>query len=534
MSSESLLGETLDGRYKLVRVMGEGGMGCVYEATHTGTGRRVAVKVISTGDVGRDEGLVGRFHREAKAAGSIDTQHIAQVLDTGTHAVTGHPFMVMEHLTGEDLQQCLRRVGILSAETALRVASQACIGLQKAHEARVVHRDIKPANLFLASRDAGEVIVKLLDFGIAKIKMEVDGAETGGLTRTGSMLGSPLYMSPEQARGTKTIDHRADIWSLGVVLYQALAGRTPYQDIEALGELIIAICSTPPPPVQEFAPWVHPDIASIVHRALHYDREQRFQSTTEMLDAIKALLPSGWSLDDSMLVAITAEEKAQVAPRLSIPQMPSTPQVSVYPPPMSTTPPSPFQPPMAAVVSDSAGTAAGVAQSQPAPRAPTSMSRGMLGGVALGGMALLGLGGLGAVKLFAPAAPPAAVLAPIAAATPTIAPQPVPTAPAATRDRIVKLVVLPVDALVEIDGVPVPVKRGIVEVTGLLGSVHKVKLTLGKDEIVEDVVVTESGALPAKLEIEKEKSKSGKAAGTSTAAAATAAPRPGGLEKTFE
>jgi serine/threonine-protein kinase len=511
-------------------------MGCVYEATHTGTGRRVAVKVISTGDVGRDEALVGRFHREAKAAGSIDTQHIAQVLDTGTHAVTGHPFMVMEHLTGEDLQQCLRRVGILSAETALRVAAQACIGLQKAHEARVVHRDIKPANLFLARRDAGEVIVKLLDFGIAKIKMEVDGAETGGLTRTGSMLGSPLYMSPEQARGTKTIDHRADVWSLGVVLYQALAGRTPYQDIEALGELIIAICSTPPPPVQEFAPWVHPDIASIVHRALHYDREQRFQSTTEMLDAIKALLPNGWSLDDSMLVAITAEEKAQVAPRLSIPQMPSTAQVSVYPAPMSTPPPSPFQPPMAAVVSDSAGTAAGVAQSQPAPRAPTSMSRGMLGGVALGGMALLGLGGLGAVKLFAPAAPPAVVSAPIAAATPTIAPQPVPTAPAATRDRIVKLVVLPVDALVEIDGVPVPVKRGIVEVTGLLGSVHKVKLTLGKDEIIEDVVVTESGALPAKLEIEKEKSKSGKAAGTSTAAAATAAPKtkPGGLEKTFE
>jgi eukaryotic-like serine/threonine-protein kinase len=558
VSSESLVGETLDDRYKLVRVMGEGGMGCVYEATHAGTGRRVAVKVISTGDVGRDEQLVGRFHREAKAAGSIDTQHIAQVLDTGTHAVTGHPFMVMEHLTGEDLQQCLRRVGMVSAELALRIIAQVCIGLQKAHEARVVHRDIKPANLYLARRDAGEVIVKILDFGIAKIKMEVDGAETGGLTRTGSMLGSPLYMSPEQARGSKTIDHRADIWSLGVVLYQALAGRTPYQDIEALGELIIAICSTPPPLVQEFAPWVHPDVASIVHRALHYDREQRFQSAAEMLDAIKALLPNGWSLDESMLVAITDEEKAQVAPRLSQPRMPSTPQVSAYPPPMSTPPPSPLGayppppgppgtypppprmplPPAAALTADAAGTASGVAQSQPAPRAPSPISRAMFGGVVLGGVALLGLGGFGAVKLFGtePAATPVVATAPVPAA-PTTTPQSGPTVAPASTDRAVKLVVLPDDVTVEIDGVPAPTKRGVVEIIGPLGSMHKVKLTSGKEEIIEEVVVTANGAHPPKLELlpEKTKSKSGKASTTSTAATNGGQKKSsGGLEKNFE
>jgi serine/threonine-protein kinase len=149
VDAKNLVGSTLDNRYEVTRVIGAGGMGAVYEATHTGTGRRVAVKVISTGDVTRDAGLVGRFQREAKAAGAIATQHICQVLDTGTDSATGWPYMVMEFMEGEDVQHLVRRLGIVSPELALRIVAQSCIGLAKAHGVGVVHRDIKPANLFL-------------------------------------------------------------------------------------------------------------------------------------------------------------------------------------------------------------------------------------------------------------------------------------------------------------------------------------------------------------------------------------------------
>src|SRR5262245_5329880 len=220
-------GALVDKKYQVTKLLGAGAMGAVYEAEHTGTGRRVALKVIM-GQLAKDAVLVARSHRAARAAGQIETQHITQVLDTGFDKESELPFMVMEYLEGEDVQHLLKRTGPVHPDIALRIVAQACLGLQKAHDKNVVHRDIKPANLFLAKRDAGEVIIKLLDFGIAKIKMDQSQeTESAGLTKTGNMLGSPLYMSPEQARGAKGIDHRTDIWSLGVVLYQALCGKTP-------------------------------------------------------------------------------------------------------------------------------------------------------------------------------------------------------------------------------------------------------------------------------------------------------------------
>src|SRR5262249_55425369 len=147
------------------------------------TGRRVAVKVI-TGDLSKKNSVaVSRFQREAKLAGSIDTSHIAQVLDAGTDAATGTPYLVMEYLEGEDLQHLLKRIGPLPPDVALRIVAQACVGLAKAHEARVIHRDIKPANLFLVHKEEGEILVKIVDFGIAKFKAD-EGAETTGLTRS--------------------------------------------------------------------------------------------------------------------------------------------------------------------------------------------------------------------------------------------------------------------------------------------------------------------------------------------------------------
>jgi serine/threonine protein kinase len=308
-----MIGTTLGGRYTIVRQLGQGGMGAVYEARHTGTGRRVAVKVI-TADIGKNPGLIARFEVEGRAAGRLESQYVAHVLDVGRDDATSTPFMVMEYLAGEDVQQMIKRLGPVRPELALRIAAQACLGLEKAHAAGIVHRDIKSANLFMTERDGGERLVKILDFGIAKVKMDELQNTEGGLTKTGSLIGSPMYMSPEQARGSRSIDHRSDLWSLGIVLYQLLSGSTPFGHIEALGELIIVMCSEPARSVQLAAPWVAGDVARIVARALQIAPAARYQSAGEMLRDLKALIHGGLSIDEAMVVSLPEEERARVAP----------------------------------------------------------------------------------------------------------------------------------------------------------------------------------------------------------------------------
>jgi serine/threonine protein kinase len=250
--------QIIDDKYRIVRVLGEGGMGAVYEAVHLVTGRRVALKVIVSELLAREEGIVTRFQREARASGAIDSQYVVQVLDSGIDAATKNPYLVMEYLSGEDLGQLIHRLGVLPPDLALRITAQACLGLQRAHDAGIIHRDIKSANTYLARRDNGEIIVKLLDFGIAKVR--ADPFAEGGdhkLTRTGSMIGSPLYMSPEQARGSKALDARADIWSLGGgPSTRALAGTTPNHHCDTIGNLIVSLCSDDAEPLQNRAPWV--------------------------------------------------------------------------------------------------------------------------------------------------------------------------------------------------------------------------------------------------------------------------------------
>ncbi len=304
LAAGPVLNTLLGGKYRINRLIGEGGMGAVYEATHVGTGRRVAVKVINTSEVKQSKEVVARFHREARATGSIDSRHIAMVLDVGDDP-NGALFMVMEYLHGEDLQDLLQRLGPLPTDLALRIAAQCCLGLQKAHEAGVVHRDIKPANIFIAHRD-GEVIVKILDFGVAKVR--ADQINNRDLTRTGSLLGTPYYVAPEQAKGLRDVDHRADIWSLGVVLYTMLTGRPPHQHLDTFGALIIAICTELPKPVQHLAPWVTPEIAGIVHHALQFDPAHRFQNADEMFAAIKPLIQGSWSIQEHMLVPLSEEQ----------------------------------------------------------------------------------------------------------------------------------------------------------------------------------------------------------------------------------
>jgi serine/threonine-protein kinase len=310
-----LIGNTLGGKYRIERVLGAGGMGSVYLAEDTQSGQRVAVKVIHGNLPGNVAAIVSRFEREARAAGSIDTEHICRCLDAGSDPDSGLPFMVLELLDGEDLQACLQRLGPLPPSLALRIVAQACLGLAAAHQANVVHRDIKPANIFLAKAGDDRRTVKVLDFGVAKVRRDPTemSSDTGNLTRTGSMLGSPLYMSPEQARSVKNVDHRSDLWSLGIVLYQALAGRTPYEEATGLGELILALCSDLPPPVQTFAPWVTPEVAAVVDRALRLDMRERFQSAAEMGEAIGALLPDGIALREGMLVSLDPALRTSVA-----------------------------------------------------------------------------------------------------------------------------------------------------------------------------------------------------------------------------
>ncbi len=299
-------GRVLDRTYALGKLLGRGGMGEVYEAEHLGTGRRVAVKLIRGRALALTPEAEGRFRREARAAATTRSPHVVEVLDAGEDAETGDLYLVMEHLRGEDLQRLQDRTGPLVPDVALRIAAQALAGLVKLHDAGTVHRDVKPANLFLAQGDDGEVTVKLLDFGIAKV---THAPLTGGLTRTEGVLGSPLYMSPEQMANSKRVDGRTDLWSLGSALYGALAGTAPLQHVENVFELLPAIRAGVTP-LRERAPWVPAPVARVVHRALAVDPDKRYPSAAAMLEAVRALLPEGAALREEMLTGVPPEARS--------------------------------------------------------------------------------------------------------------------------------------------------------------------------------------------------------------------------------
>jgi eukaryotic-like serine/threonine-protein kinase len=542
-----LIGEIIDARYQIVRLLGEGGMGCVYEAQTLATGERVALKLIGGDFRKAGSTLLSRFEREAKAATGIDSPHISRVLDFGTNPATKAPFMVMEYLEGEDLQVLIKRVGPLAPEAALRIAAQACAGLRDAHAARVVHRDIKPANLFLVRRGDGEILVKILDFGIAKIRREPgEGGRTTGLTTTGRILGSPLYMAPEQVDGNRGADPRTDVWSLGVSLYAALAGRAPHQHIQSIGKLLVMLCTEPPPPLQDAAPWVSPEIAAIVHRALQIDMDQRFPSAEAVLEALAPLLPDGTALREDLLGPIDEAERAVVAPRLTV-QVATTltlrkPRGSGAAEATARSNPNEESLPFSASDSGVSRSRSGVLG------AGAPSGRGVYWPRLAGALLALGLGGLalytavspgegaqpgrrasgGAVRAEAPRS---------ASAAPSVS-----AVPAVDLHRRVRLSVAPGDVSVEVDGRRVEVQDGVVEVAGTLGSVHRVRLSLGGDgdgggdggdgEVTSEVVVTENGAVPPRVSLEVtrpagEAVEVARPAGGAVAGAKGPKPRPG-------
>jgi serine/threonine-protein kinase len=495
------MNDLIGGRYRIHRRLGAGGMGAVYEATDSVTGHVVAVKVV-TAEVARNEVLLGRFEREVRAARGLSTPHVVRFLDAGRDESSGLPFLVMELLDGEDVQRVLRRLGPVRPELALRIVGQACRGLEVAHAQRVVHRDIKPANLFLARGPTGERTLKILDFGIAKLSPDESlsggAGEATGLTRTGSMLGSPLYMSPEQARGHKNIDARADLWSLGVVLYQALSGRTPHQDSDALGDLIIAICTEAPEPVDSFAPWVPPEVAALVHRALTLDVAGRYQSATEMRAAIEALLPDGLAIREDALVPLPEAERTRVARAISRPGTQMLPRAEPgasrtisdeptarwSPHALGADTPAAMQ--LGALPSASPG--ATTEPHRPAPRARTGLvAAGALGVALAAGAITFALAGRAPQPVASSSAP---VVAPSSSAP----------SPAPAPDRTARVSVAPTDAEVEVDGKRASLAAdGTLSITGALGSVHQVRLRAGGDEITREVVIAADGAVPSSI-----------------------------------
>jgi len=488
----------IDDKYRVVRQLGEGGMGAVYEAEHMNTGRRVALKVIVAELLEKEDGIIARFQREARASGAIDSQYVVQVLDSGVDAQTKNPYIVMEYLKGEDLSQLLARLGQLPPDLVMRVAAQACLGLDRAHEAGIVHRDIKSANTYLSHKDNGEVVVKLLDFGIAKVRVNhLDDSQDHKLTRTGSMIGSPRYMSPEQARGLKTLDSRSDLWSLGIIMYEALTGVTPTHECQTLGDLILSICAADPRPVQDLAPWVSPELAAVVHRALSRDPGHRFASAREMYSAITAALgdPS-ITIREEMLVTVPDALRLVRAPRFG--QIGSSTNPNQAGAGASSAPVSAIS---AAASSPGASsppgaTSAGVASTH----APSAKRSPVLWLAPL--FTLVGVGAgvaLYTTKLRATPDPAGAALVLHAGAS--AASSPAPSTPAPRGSIAVAVAVAPPAASVRVDGVAATPRAGMVDVSGTVGSVHTIELSVGDKTTRADVVISESGPVPARVEL---------------------------------
>ncbi len=272
--------EVIDGKYRIVRLIGEGGMGAVYEGLHTLIHRRVAIKVLHAGVVERAEAAM-RFEREAQAAGRIGSPHIVEVLDLGS-LPSGARYMVMEFLEGESLGSRIER-GVLSPIDLYPIAAQLLDGLIAAHGTGIVHRDLKPDNVYLQQRPGGD-FVKLLDFGISKFGVLNDDSGLS-MTRTGAVMGTPFYMAPEQARGSKQVDHRADLYAVGVILYECLTGQVPFR-ASSFNELMFKIALEDPRPLRSLAPHVDEALAAIVTKAMSREPAQRFSTAVELRQAL--------------------------------------------------------------------------------------------------------------------------------------------------------------------------------------------------------------------------------------------------------
>jgi len=328
-TSASADGELVAGKYELVRLIGRGGMGSVWEGRHVTLGTRVACKFIDADFASKSPEARTRFRNEARAAASLRSKHVVEVYDYGVMG-DGRPYIVMEFLAGESLADRLERVGRLPLAVTARIVHQVGRALQKAHAAGIVHRDLKPDNIFLMWDEEDERDqVKVVDFGIAKFTDE--RVNVSHATQTGSVVGTPFFMSPEQARGIDVIDLRSDLWALGVVTFQCMTGQLPFHS-EAVGDLLIKICTGEIPVPSHVAPDLPLSMDAWMARALERDRDVRFQSAREMTEALaEAIGPNARSLLESYV----DDERGSLRPQLHLTAGPRMGQVvtsSSHPP----------------------------------------------------------------------------------------------------------------------------------------------------------------------------------------------------------
>jgi serine/threonine-protein kinase len=322
-------GEIIAGKYRLEKIIGKGGMGVVVSGRHIGLDEPVAVKILRPAMMSV-EGMVARFTREARAASKIKSEYVVRVMDVG-QLEGGVPFMVMEHLDGIDLAAYRRQTGPLGVEETVQLVVEAADAIGEAHSLGIVHRDLKPANLFLTNRRDNRRIVKVLDFGISKVESADD------TTRTGTLLGSPKYMSPEQMMSRRDVDGRADIWALGAILYELLLGRPPFL-AETTPQICAMVLNSAPPKPRSIRADLPAELEAVILRCLEKSPDARFATVA---DLVRALLPFGSpALRASTRTSPAAELRAPTSTRASAPTRPEVvapaAESSPLPTPMST------------------------------------------------------------------------------------------------------------------------------------------------------------------------------------------------------
>jgi serine/threonine-protein kinase len=298
------VGQVLDGRYRVERLLGEGGMGAVYEGRHVLVGKRVAIKMLHA-EYATSEEVLKRFYREAQSAAAIGHKNIIDIFDVGV-TPGNEPYIAMEYLEGEDLESLLEREGRVTVEAACGILEPALLALEAAHAKGIVHRDLKPANIFLLRGEGGAPVVKLIDFGISK----VTGTGSTKLTQTGSLLGTPAYMSPEQARGDADLDHRTDLYAMGVILYQMLTGQLPFRGAH-YNELLINVLTTDPTPLRELESSIPAEVEALVLRELNKDPARRSADAKALLADLQRL--AAYSERESGLSILGTRIQAGVA-----------------------------------------------------------------------------------------------------------------------------------------------------------------------------------------------------------------------------
>ncbi|HEY3821936.1 MAG TPA: serine/threonine-protein kinase [Polyangiaceae bacterium] len=407
-------GQIVAGKFRLDAVIGRGGMGSVWSATHIGLGHRLALKLIAREYVRSPEAL-RRFDAEARAAARLQSRHVVQVFDNGT-LDDGTPFIAMELLSGENVSARIEHRGPVALADTVEIVAQCCKALGRAHAAGIVHRDIKPDNIFLAREpDEDADVAKILDFGVAKITQ--DDLQESQVTGTGALLGTPLYMSPEQIRGAREADQRADLYSLGLVVYTMLTGRVAITG-ETFGDILVKICTQPLPSLVATVPSLPYAMEAWFHKACAREPGDRYASAQELIDALRAA--AGARVRASSLPALGNAPTIESA----VPGPPRTPSfgesaaiAATLAAPAATTGPA-----MRAAITGAGGILPAFSQSA-APMSVTAagLPRRSMSGLAWAGVlaALLAVGGGVVFAVSLRTADPAASAAPSAAPSAT-------------------------------------------------------------------------------------------------------------------